>query len=204
MGQVAIAILAAGRGSRFGGNFPKPLAMFRGRSLVSYALKAADDSGLAPILLVVGYNSQQVAAAALPGVSIVHNLQWQSGIASSLKQALWMLEPNKSIDALCIGLADQPFVTAACYRRLVAAYHEGASFVVATYEGSRRNPVLLARSLWFDAMKLEGDEGARQLMRVYSVVEVSCDRIGNPHDIDTKDDLQQLETEVVSKHRTEG
>ncbi|MDV2993573.1 MAG: Bifunctional protein GlmU [Chroococcidiopsis sp. SAG 2025] len=203
MGQVAIAILAAGRGSRFGGDSPKPLAMFRGRSLVSYALKAAGDSGLAPILLVVGYNFQQVATAALPGVNIVHNLQWQSGIASSLKQAVWMLEPNSSIDALCIGLADQPFVTAACYRRLVATYHEGASFVVATYKGTRCNPVLLARSLWIDAMKLDGDEGARQLMRVYPVVEVSCDRIGNPHDIDTKDDLQQLESEVIPKNWTE-
>jgi len=192
MGQIAIAILAAGRGSRFGGDRPKPLALLGGRAIVSMALSAAVDSSLAPVLLVVGYGDEQVAAVATPCVRVVRNPDWQQGIASSLQAALRAIEPDRSIEALCVGLADQPLVGADSYRRLAAAYREGASIAVATYEGARRNPVLLARSMWRDAMKLEGDEGARGLMRIQPVVEVNCDRTGNPLDIDTNDDLQRL------------
>ena len=42
--DVAIAILAAGRGSRLGGDVPKPLVELRGRPLVSWALGAATAS----------------------------------------------------------------------------------------------------------------------------------------------------------------
>ncbi|KST65716.1 nucleotidyltransferase family protein [Mastigocoleus testarum] len=197
MGQIAIVILAAGRGSRFGDHSPKPLALLAGRSLISYALTAAFDSGLAPVLLVLGYGYQKVVSSVPPSVKIVHNPSWQCGIASSLKAALRVLEPYKSIEALCIGLADQPLVGAASYQHLVSAYYEGASFAVATYGGFRRNPVLLARSMWHNAMKLEGDEGAKQLMQVHPVVEVDCDGTGNPVDVDTKDELQQLETNIL-------
>ncbi len=67
------------------------------------------------------------------------------------------------------------------------------TLAVATYGGVRANPVLLARSLWVDARKLEGDEGARVLMRTHPVVEVACDGTGHPDDVDTVEDLQAME-----------
>lgn len=193
MGQIAIAVLAAGNGSRFCGNCPKPLALLGGRSLLSYALEAALESSLAPVLLVVGHKAQQVAALAPPNVAIATNSDWQQGISSSLQVALRTLETNFSVEAVCIGLADQPYVGADSYRRLAQAYQKGASLAASTYQGARRNPVLLARSLWSEAMKLKGDEGARQLMRNYPVVEVPCDDTGDPTDVDTLYDLTVIE-----------
>ncbi len=95
--------------------------------------------------------------------------------------------------AVCIGLADQPLVGPDVYQRLAAAWTDGAQFAVATYEGRRANPVLLARSLWPEAMALSGDEGARALMRLHSVVEVECGDTGDPTDVDTWDDVTRLE-----------
>lgn len=189
--RVAIAILAAGKGSRFNQNYPKSLALLRGRSLLVHALNAAMDSRLTPVLLVVGYKYQQVAINA-PNIRIVHNPHWRQGIASSLQAAIKAIELNLSIGALCIGLADQPLIGADAYCCLASAYREGADFAVATYEGARRNPVLLARSMWSNAIKLDGDEGARVLMSSHSVVEVACDRTGSPRDVDTVEDLQEL------------
>jgi CTP:molybdopterin cytidylyltransferase MocA len=75
----------------------------------------------------------------------------------------------------------------------VAAHEDGAELAVATYDGTRGNPVLLGRSLWDEARALEGDVGARTLMERHDVVEIDCTGTGSPHDVDTIDDLRALE-----------
>jgi molybdenum cofactor cytidylyltransferase len=195
----AVAVLAAGRGSRVVGadGTPKPLLELRGRPLVNWALDAAMDSGLRPAVLVVGYQGAKVGRAVPQGVSVVRARGWRSGIARSLRTALDALEGWAQVGAVCVGLADQPLIGADAYRRLAAAYDDGATLAVATYGGVRANPVLFARSLWPAARQLDGDEGARALMRTHPVVEVVCDGTGDPQDIDTLDDLRAMEATLV-------
>jgi nicotine blue oxidoreductase len=190
---VAAAVLAAGGGSRFAGDTPKVLAELGGRPLVAHAVDAAVAGGLRPVLLVVGELGDDVAVHAPGEVEIVRNRDWRDGIASSLRAVLHALEPRDEIGAVVVGLADQPFVGSAAYERLAAAYDAGARLAAATYEGRRANPVLVAREHWHEASALEGDEGARQLMRRHAVVEVSCDGTGDPTDVDTTEDLAALE-----------
>jgi nicotine blue oxidoreductase len=186
-------VLAAGGGSRFRGGTPKVLAELGGRPLVAHALDAAVASGVRPVLLVVGELGDGVAAQATDDVEIVENRDWREGIASSLRATLRALEARDEIGAVVVGLADQPFVGSSAYERLAAAYDAGARLAAATYEGRRANPVLLAREHWHEASALEGDEGARQLMRRHAVVEVRCDGTGDPTDVDTTEDLAALE-----------
>jgi molybdenum cofactor cytidylyltransferase len=191
--DVAIAILAAGGGSRLGGNVPKPLVELRGRPLVGWALDAATASGLRPVVLVVGHGRAAVTRTATEGVVVVRSRRWRRGIARSLHAALEALEPWAQVGAVCIGLADQPLVGAEAYRRLAAAYRNGATLAVATYRGRRGNPVLLGRRLWDEARRLDGDVGARALMAGHDVVEVDCTDTGDPSDVDTLDDLREAE-----------
>ena len=190
--DVAIAVLAAGRGSRLGGDVAKPLVELRGRPLVSWALDAATGSGLRPVVLVVGHHGDAVARVASEGVVVVRSRRWRRGIARSLRAALEALEPWAQVGAVAIGLADQPLVGADAYRRLADAYREGASLAVATYDGQRRNPVLLGRAMWEKARELDGDEGARVLMDE-GAVEVDCTDTGSAADVDTLDDLREAE-----------
>ena len=62
MTGVAAAVLAAGRGSRLGGDAAKPLLRWRGRPLVAWAVDAARASGLEPLVVVVGYRGDEVRA----------------------------------------------------------------------------------------------------------------------------------------------
>jgi molybdenum cofactor cytidylyltransferase len=190
---IAAAVLAAGRGERFGGDVPKPLVSFRGRPLVTHALDAAQTSGLAPVVLVVGNGGDGVAAVASDDVVVVRNDEWRTGIASSLVAVVRELQPRDDVDAVVVGLADQPLVGPAAYQRVARAYDDGARLAVATYGGERANPVLVAREHWDEAAALTGDEGARVMMRRRPVVEVPCDGTGSPTDVDTPADLEALE-----------
>jgi len=207
---VAAAVLAAGRGSRLGGDASKPLLEWRGRPLVQWALDAALQSALAPVLLVVGYRADDVRAVlsrpsrsspsyvavnsemlAGVGVEVVENLEWEEGIASSLRAALTALDPRPEVDAVCVGLADQPLVSPEAYRRVAATDGE---LVIPTYAGQPGNPVKLARSLWSEALELHGDVGARALARDRAV-RIDCTGTGSAADVDTLEDLERLQQE---------
>jgi CTP:molybdopterin cytidylyltransferase MocA len=197
--SVAVAVLAAGGGTRTGEPVAKPLLQLRGRPLVSWALDAVRTSGLGPVLLVVGYEADTVGAVAPRDIEVVVSTEWHRGIAHSLRAALGALSGRPGVDGVCVGLADQPLVGADAYRRISAAYDDGADLAVATYGGVRGNPVLLRRSRWGEAMRLEGDEGARTLFRQHPVVEVPCDGTGDPSDVDTLDDLRAMEIRCASR-----
>jgi CTP:molybdopterin cytidylyltransferase MocA len=177
---------------RFGGPAPKALTLLRGRPLVAYALDAARGSGCAPVVLVV--SDDRVAEAAPPEVVVVHNDAPERGIASSLQCALRRLEREPAVPAAVVGLADQPLVGAAAYRSVAAAFDAGARLAYATYDGERGNPVLLGREHWPEAMALSGDEGARVLFRTHGGVAVPCGDAGAAADVDTPQDLAQLES----------
>jgi molybdenum cofactor cytidylyltransferase len=177
---------------RFGGDAPKSLTLLRGRPLLAYTLDAVRASGCAPVVLVV--SDDRVADAAGAGVEIVHNDAPEQGIASSLQCALARLEADATVPAVVVGLADQPLVGADAYRRVAHAFTDGAALAYATYAGERGNPVLIARPYWAEAMELSGDEGARVLFRRHPAVAVPCDGTGSPADVDTPEDLAELES----------
>jgi molybdenum cofactor cytidylyltransferase len=193
-------VLAAGRGVRFGGDAPKVLTRLRGKPLLAYALDSARESGCAPVLLVV--SDERVAGAAGDGIEIVRNDTPERGIASSLQCALRRLEPG-SAPAVVVGLADQPLVGAEAYRRVARAHAGGASLAFASYDGVRGNPVLIARTYWSEALELDGDEGARVLFRRHPAVAVPCGDTGAAADVDTLEDLAELESRWTSPTASE-
>jgi CTP:molybdopterin cytidylyltransferase MocA len=54
--------------------------------------------------------------------------------------------------------------------------------------------VLIAREHWAEAMTLTGDEGARVLFRRHPALAVPCDDAGAATDVDTPQDLAELES----------
>ena len=191
MTSVAGLVLAAGAGSRFGR--PKALVEFDGEPLVSRAVRMLRTAGCAPVVAVLGAAADEVTAA-VELSDVVVNPSWAKGMGSSLRCGLSALPDD--VPAVVVALADQPLVGAESVTRLAAAWRAGAVAAVATYGGRPRNPVLLARSVWPDVVaQLAGDTGAGPWLRAHPelVTAVPCDGTGSPHDIDTPDDLADLE-----------
>ena len=177
----AAVVLAAGGGTRFGGEVPKLRAPFRGRPLVTWALEAAD--GLDSLIVVTG--AVDIADLLPDGAHEVHNRRWAEGQATSLAAAV-DAAAVAGYEAVVVGLGDQPLIPRSAW--LAVARETGSPIAVATYDGARRNPVRLAAEVW-PLLPHEGDEGARSLLRKRPdlVTEVAC--AGDPADVDTQEDL---------------
>jgi len=195
--RVSAILLAAGAGSRFGGD--KLLASYKGRPLVETVLSQLHEVPVNEIIAVVGdltgeggVRLRQVCL--LYGAIIAENPRWEEGISSSVKRGLAACSPDT--DAAVIVLGDQPLVGAVAVERLLEAHEGGASVAVATYGGRRRNPALFARRTWpMLGEELSGDEGARGFLERHPemVTEVACADVADPADVDTREDLRRLE-----------
>jgi CTP:molybdopterin cytidylyltransferase MocA len=212
--SVAGILLAAGEGSRLGQ--PKALVELGGQTLAERGVALLRAGGADPVLVVTG-----AVPVTIPGVRIVHNPHWRSGMGSSLVAGLCALGPaapgettpaapaivpdgaaraaitTTDVGVAVIALADQPLVGAEAVRRLIAAYRDGASVVVAAYGGKPRNPVLIARQHWAGVTELAvGDTGARPFLRAHPelVTLVECGDTGSPDDVDTPEDLARVKT----------
>ena len=180
--SIAAVVLAAGGGTRFEGTEHKLLTEFRGRPLVWWALAAAAGADLDEVAVIVG--AVDLGAAVPPGVRVLENPDWATGQASSLQVAItWALK--RQHEAVVVGLGDQPLVPSSAWAAVAAS---GSPVAVATFDGQRRPPVRLDRSVW-SLLPTSGDEGARVLMkeRPELVSEVVCE--GQPADIDSEEDL---------------
>jgi molybdenum cofactor cytidylyltransferase len=145
------------------------------------------------IVIVLGHNADEILRALdAQSARIVLNPNHAAGLSSSLQAGLAALAP--ATDAAFIALADQPYVRAETYSALRNAYtRTRAPIVVPTHNGARGNPVLLARSIFPELMKLEGDVGARAVFAHHAgeILRVPVDDPGILIDFDTPEDLAE-------------
>jgi molybdenum cofactor cytidylyltransferase len=182
-GSTAAVVLAAGGGSRFGGAGHKLTSLLRGRPVVWWALESAWAADIGPLIVVTG--AVELEPEWIPEhAQVVANSRWSEGQATSLQCALDAAR-QRGLGSIVVGLGDQPFIPPEAWRAVALS---PASIAVASYEGTRGNPVRLGADVW-PLLPRDGDAGARSLMasRPELVTEVPCP--GNPADIDTLEDL---------------
>lgn len=196
MKNVLAVVLAAGGGSRFAGSGHKLLAERDGRTVVEHAVDAAREA-LGEVLVVTGAARLPDGVTTAPGVRLIHNPRWADGQATSLATAITFATADDTVDAVVVGLGDQPDIPADAWRRVASS---AAPIAIATYDGRRRNPVRLHRSVW-PLLPTTGDEGARALTRLRAelVEEVPCS--GSPDDIDTLEDVLRWQSKSSTNSR---
>jgi molybdenum cofactor cytidylyltransferase len=97
-------------------------------------------------------------------LTVLPNTQWQSGMASSVRTAALWAE-QRDLDGLVLMVCDQPRLASAHLQRLFDDFRGGQTIVASFYAGLPGVPALFPRRLFAELKQLQGDSGARTLLR---------------------------------------
>jgi molybdenum cofactor cytidylyltransferase len=181
---IAAILLAAGAGTRFGGE--KLLHPEDGdcRPRGAQPLAATSDViavvrwGDFPLYDMLEQEGCQVTmfqgAARGMGASLAH------GVAQARGAGGWI-----------VALADMPRIAPDTVRAIITALEKGAMVAAPVYKGERGHPVGFGASLRDELLKLDGDQGARAVVERHrdAVQLIECDDPGVLFDVDRKGDL---------------
>ena len=188
-------LLAAGFSRRFGSTnkllqrLPdgRPIALAAAENLikaipVSIAVLRPKNKELAELLLNAGLNivfctedDQEMTDSLATGIRFSANLEAAG-------------------NGFVIALADMPFIQAETILSVANKVADGASIVIPTYQNQRGHPVGFSAKFRSELENIQGDEGARSIIKRYSEeLELwPTDDAGILVDIDTLNDLAAL------------
>ena len=195
--MLQVAVLAAGSATRMGGS--KVLAHVGAETMLERAVGVARGaSGAEAVVVVVRAQDEPEVRRRLarwmevgdpPVVRVEVNHHPEKGMASSLALAAGSVVAGD----LLVMLADQPFVGPATVGRVLRTRERSlrAAAVALANGADWGPPVLIGRSLVPRLLSLEGDKGARDLLRRFFSRMVLVDALDEEAmDVDTPDDLE--------------
>ncbi len=120
MRKVTALIVAAGRGSRFGGPLPKQYALLAGQPVLRRTIAAFHAAGIGRVQVVIGPGDDAHYAAATDGLDLPAPIQGGASRQQSVLNGLEALAGNPP-DLVAIHDAARPFVRAAEIEACLAA-----------------------------------------------------------------------------------
>jgi molybdenum cofactor cytidylyltransferase len=180
--NIAVALLAAGQGKRFGGD--KLSADLSGTPVGLMAARTVSGMGFGAMFAVC---RDEALAPALTGLGfhILHNEQPGLGQSHSLHLAVRAAEQTP-VQALLVCLADMPFVSADHISSIVTKMSEHSGIIASQYGAQAMPPALFPRNCWSVLLNTKGDAGARSLLAGALHIQAPPETL---IDIDTVQDL---------------
>lgn len=184
--MIAGILLAAGAGTRFGGDkllFPlpdgTPIGIKAARSLLSGV-----DHGIAVVRQKDRLLAQLLEAE---GLRVAFCPDPEAGMGTSLAFGIRIAQ---NADGWLIALGDMPFIRHDTVRSVASLLQSGAPIAAPQHQGRRGHPVGFAREFFCDLTQLGGDQGARPLLAAHAarIHLFECEDPGIFADIDTRSD----------------
>lgn len=180
-------LLAAGAGSRFGGDklsYPLP----DGTSLAVAAathLRSACERVVAVLRPEHGGLATLLAAA---GCEIVPCPEAAGGMGHSLAAGV---RATADASGWIVALADMPFIASSSHQAVASCLRAGASLVATQYRGKRGHPVGFSRVWYAQLAAMTGDQGGKTILQNHRQELILCpvEDSGVIWDIDRPEDL---------------
>jgi len=190
MAEITGVLLAAGCASRFGGN--KLLAEIEYRALILHSMLSL--SPCDRIIAVVRTDDEALQSSLhTNGIDCVLNPQPERGMGYSIACAV---AASTGSSGWCMLPADMPYISTSTTQQIVNALRAGAAVAAPYYHGRRGHPVAFSHQFHDALSALDGDTGARDILRQYAdrVTAIVTEDAGVLVDVDTPADLQQQRT----------
>jgi molybdenum cofactor cytidylyltransferase len=189
-------VLAAGMSARFGPL--KPLFKVGNGTILSMVIDAAVKSDLDRIVLVLGYQSDEIIADIVhqfhdPRLRTVINPRYRDGMSSSIQRGL--LEIMDEFQSVMIIMGDHPLLDSDTINILLDRFRTSdRDICVPACRGTRGLPVCFGKRFFPDIMDITGDIGAREIIQK-NPEHVLTVELENPDcflDVDNKSDVAAL------------
>ena len=121
--NIDFIILAAGKGTRMGGDSPKVLANLAGKPMIQHLIDTIDSFPKSSTSIIVGHKAKEVETgiSSSKKINFIHQKK-QLGTAHAVKQALPYLKKN-SISLILYG--DVPLVEKTTLKKLINSAAKG-------------------------------------------------------------------------------
>jgi molybdenum cofactor cytidylyltransferase len=185
--RAAAVVLAAGASRRLGQ--PKQLILIEGESLLRRTARLALQAGCTPVVVVLGFEAERIAAE-LAGVAaeVVVNANWSNGMGSSLACGVAAVRRARPETDVLLLVCDQPRLSTKHIRNLLDRHtHHAATITASAYGGRSGVPAVFASTLLPELERIEGDRGARDL--IFRIGAQTVDWPDGSYDIDVPEDL---------------
>jgi molybdenum cofactor cytidylyltransferase len=202
-GKIGVVVLAAGSSSRLGK--PKQLVRFHDKPLLQNVIDHCERFDFISKVIVLGANSEMIKKALKPkAFTLVMNEDWKEGIAGSIRKGVQhSLDLNPDTEHIIFLLSDQPFVTAELLEKLLETHlSEEKKITACFYEDDIGVPAIFSKDMFPLLLKLNGDQGAKKIMKQYQDQVTSIHFEMGHFDVDTPEDqadLIQLESNPENK-----
>jgi molybdenum cofactor cytidylyltransferase len=189
-------ILAAGLSTRMGA--PKLTLEIEGVPIIRHVVRAALESELHRVILVIGPSDSRLVealgpVATDPLLSRAVNPSPQAGMSSSMRKGMESLDSEAA--GVMILLGDQPGITGNIINKLIAAFRREHTKIIVPYVlGRRTTPVIFPATLFPELMEEAGDIGGRNVLKRHAeqVVEFEMGQEYDDTDLDTPEDLEKI------------
>ena len=139
-------ILAAGDSTRMG--FPKQLAEIKDKPLLELVIEKVN-SNFELSTVVLGYENELIQEKInFYNSNILINENWEEGIVSSIRTALFFYQEQKQIENLIFFLGDQPEVKDDVIFKLLNNESNNSKILIPPYRYKLGFPILIPRQFW--------------------------------------------------------
>lgn len=186
--MITALILAAGQSKRMGK--PKMLLPWGETTVLGKVIATFKAVGADDIFVITGGDRERVEALVGNSVRTVFNPDFARGDMLSSVQ-VGLAELKVGVEAVLIGLGDQPQVQERSVRLVIDEYRKSrASIVVPSFQMRRGHPWLVARSHWDEILDMRFPKSLRNFLKNHSneihYVEINNNSI--LQDLDTLED----------------
>lgn len=192
MNTPAIIILAAGASSRLGK--AKQLLIYKNKTLLRRTIDESEKINT-QVIVVIGSSEAEIKKE-LTGakMEVVYNNNWEKGMSSSIIAGLRKaLENYPELESCIICVCDQPYISAQLFQHLIDKKNGTDKKIIASlYAGTLGTPVLFDKFYFNDLLQLQGDEGAKKIVK-NAIGDVEAVEFENGEvDIDLQSDYEKL------------